>query len=234
MPIIEDLVQQSPEWLAQRIGMCTASRVADVIKRLSRKSGDREKGDYAQCHYDYLMELVIERLTGRATENYVTPAMEWGIEQEPNARAAYEAERDEMVQPIGFAIHPNEVFGGWFGASPDSLVGAEGLLEIKCPNTSTHLAYLLEGQVPLDYMPQMMAEMACTERQWCDFVSFDPRLPKNLQLFIRRFHRNEELIRVMEADVKYFLEEVLLKMGELANHAEARGLEQASPVAVSS
>lgn len=221
--IIEDLQQGTPEWLMQRCGMCTGSRVADVVKRLTRKSGDREKGDYAQCHYDYLTELVVERLTGRVTDGYVTPAMEWGIEQEPNARMAYEAERGEMAMPIGFATHPTIE---WFGASPDSLVGTDGLLEIKCPNTSTHLEYLLEGKVPLDYMPQMMAEMACTERKWCDFVSYDPRLPKKLQLFVRRFYRNDEHIAIMEADVKFFLEEVILRMGELANRAEEKDLEQ--------
>lgn len=223
MPIV-DVEQQSPEWLKMRIGCATGSRVTDIVTKL-------KSGKYSAARDKYLMDIVIERLTGRATEHFCTPAMEFGIENEPAARAAYEGETGNCVMPVGLAIHPTIE---WFSASPDGLVGDDGLIEIKVPNTSTHLEYLLEGKVPLDYMPQMMAEMACTERQWCDFVSYDPRLPKNLQLFIRRFHRNEELIRVMEADVKFFLEEVLLKMGELANHAEARGLEQASPVAVSS
>jgi putative phage-type endonuclease len=214
--IIEGLVQNTPEWLVHRVGLCTGSRVADVIKRLTRKSGDRQAGDYAQCHYDYLWEVVIERLTGRAADSYVSPAMEWGIEHEAEARGVYEVRKDVMATPIGFAMHPTIE---WFGASPDALVGEEGVLEIKCPNTSTHLAYLLGGEVPIEYVPQMMAEMACAERKWCDFVSYDPRLPHNLQFFCRRFHRNDELIAQMEAEVRTFLEDVILKMGELAERA---------------
>lgn len=216
--IIEDLMQNTPEWLMQRCGMVTASRVADVVGRKKPKKGE-EVGEYLKARQDYLMDVVIERLTGRTTENYVSPAMEWGIEQEPIARAAYEMEKDEQAELVGFATHPKIE---WFGASPDSLVGEDGCLEIKCPNTSTHLAYLLDGEVPVDYMPQMMAEMACAERKWCDFVSFDPRLPKNLQFFCRRFHRNDALIEVMEGEVRLFLEEVLLKMGELANRIGAK------------
>jgi putative phage-type endonuclease len=214
--IIKGLVQNTPEWLVHRVGLCTGSRVADVIKRLTRKSGDRQAGDYAQCHYDYLWEVVIERLTGRAADSYVSPAMEWGIEHEAEARGVYEVRKDVMTTPIGFAMHPTIE---WFGASPDALVGEEGVLEIKCPNTSTHLAYLLGGEVPIEYVPQMMAEMACAERKWCDFVSYDPRLPHNLQFFCRRFHRNDELIAQMEAEVRTFLEDVILKMGELAERA---------------
>ena len=216
--IIEGLQQNTPEWLQQRCGMVTASRVADVCKRLTRASNGKKAGDYAQCRHDYLMDIVIERLTGRAADNYVSPSMEWGIEQEPYARAEYELQRDVEVQLVGFAMHPKIE---WFGASPDGLVGKDGCVEFKCPNTSTHLAYLLEGQVPLEYMPQMMAEMACAERQWCDFVSFDPRLPRNLRFFHRRFYRNDEHIAIMESEVRAFLEDVLLKLGELAEKAQA-------------
>jgi putative phage-type endonuclease len=209
--IIEGLVQNTPEWLMHRLGMVTASRVADVTAKL-------KNGKYSAARDKYLMDVVIERLTGRAAENYVSPSMEWGIENEPLARAAYEMEQDAEVELIGFATHPTIE---WFGASPDGLVGKHGLVELKCPNTSTHLAYLLDKEVPVDYLPQMKAQMACTERQWCDFVSFDPRLPKNLQFFVRRFHRDQEMITQMEEEVTKFLDEVVLKLAELAGVADS-------------
>lgn len=199
MPIIEGLEQQTPEWLQMRIGMVTGSRVADAMAILKRKEGE------AACRRNYRYEVVIETLTGRAVDTYVSPAMEWGIENEPVARAVYEIANDLEVESIGFAIHdaiPR------FGASPDGLVGADGLLEIKCPTTAVHLDYLLGGAAPEEYHPQMLAEMACTNRQWVDFVSFDPRLPKKLQLFVRRFNRDVKRIAEMEQAVVKFLEEV--------------------------
>lgn len=213
MPIIEGIEQQTPEWLQMRIGMCTASRVIDVISRLTRNSAGGQKGDYKKAHYDYLQELVVERLTGRASDHYCTPAMEWGIENEPFARAAYEMQCDAEVTPVGFAMHPRIK---WFGASPDSLVGDDGCLEIKCPTSGVHLEYLTAGIVPLEHMPQMMSAMACAERQWCDFVSFDPRMPRHLQLFIKRLERNDELISAMESEVETFLAEVQGRMDALA------------------
>ena len=210
MPIIEGLVQNTPEWLMHRIGMVTASRVVDVVTKL-------KSGKYSSARDKYLMDVVIERLTGRASETYVSPAMEWGIETEPLAKAAYEIEKDVELTSVGFVTHPTIE---WFGCSPDSFVGDEGLLEAKCPNTSTHLAYLLDGEIPLDYMPQMLGQMACTERKWCDFVSYDPRLPQKLQFFVRRFHRNDEHIKALEDEVMKFLEEVTLKLAELAETCE--------------
>jgi YqaJ-like viral recombinase domain len=213
--IIEDLVQGSPEWLMQRIGMATASRVHDVVKRLQRASGARQKGDYAQTHYDYLHELVIERLTGRAQDHGIgnLAAVEWGIENEPLARAAYEMATDTECTPIGFAIHPKIE---WFGASPDSLAGDDGLIEIKCLASHNHLDIIMSGEIPDEHLPQMMAEMACSERQWADFVAYDPRYPKHLQLFIKRLHRDDALIAVMEAEVSSFLAEVAAKVAQLA------------------
>lgn len=218
--IIEGLVQNTPEWLMQRIGMVTASRVDEILGRKQQTKEQKasgKPGDYLKKRQDYLWDVVVERLTGRASETYVSPAMEYGIETEPLARAAYEIERNEEVELVGFATHPTIE---WFGASPDGLVGNDGLVEIKCPNTSTHLEYLLEGKPPLDYLPQMTAQMSCTERKWCDFVSFDPRLPKKLQFFHRRFHRNDEQIAIMELEVKLFLEEVILKLAGLAESVE--------------
>lgn len=190
--------QQTAEWLEIRKGRVTASRVADAVSFLKKggESADRRK---------YRNELVTEILTGRSAETYVSEAMMFGTEQEPFARAAYEMQCDAMVDKCGFAVH-DEIER--FGASPDGLIGDDGLLEIKCPETSTHISYLLGGVVPEDYKPQMFAEMACTGRKWCDFVSFDSRMPKDLQLFVRRFERDDEKIVEMEKLVKCFLAEV--------------------------
>jgi putative phage-type endonuclease len=198
MPIVEGVEQQTPEWLAMRIGCVTGSRMADVMAKLKRKDGE------AQRRQDYKAEIVCEILTGRSTEHYVSPAMEWGVETEPFARNAYEVEIGD-IDPVGFALHYRI---NRFGASPDGLVGADGLVEFKCPNTSTHIEYIIGGVVPAEYHWQMLAEMACAERQWCDFVSYDPRLPKRLQLFVRRLERDEARIAEMEVEVTKFLAEV--------------------------
>lgn len=200
MPIVEWIEQQTPEWLQIRTGMVTASRVADVIAQ--RKKGTGE----LKCRADYRTEIVMECLTGRAAEHYVTPAMEFGIENEPLARAAYEIRLDREIEPGGFHIHDKITR---FGASPDGLLGDDGLVEIKCPMTETHINWILAGVTPEEYRPQMLAEMACTGRRWCDFVSFDPRLPKKLQLFVRRFQRDDARIAEMESEVLKFLEEVI-------------------------
>lgn len=196
--IIEELEQQTPEWYEMRKGMCTGSRVADVVAKL-------QKGGYKACRQNYLMEVVCARLTGHMPEHFVSAAMEWGVQQEPFARAAYELEMDVMVETVGFAIHPRIEY---FGASPDGLVSPDGVIEIKCPTSDTHLRWIMDGAVPEEYIPQMKAVMACTERQWCDFVSFDPRMPKDLQLFVRRLERDETTIREMEEEVENFLSEV--------------------------
>jgi putative phage-type endonuclease len=205
MPLIE-VDQGSKEWLEMRSGCVTASRVADVITKL-------KKGGYSAARNLYLFDVVIGRLTGLNPESYVSPAMEWGMANEDLAKAAYEMKTDRTVEPIGFALHDRINF---FGASPDGLVGKDGLIECKCPNTSTHLGYLMAGVVPEDYQPQMLAEMACTGRKWVDFVSYDPRLPKKLQLFVRRFERNDERIAEMEREVELFLGEVANMLERLA------------------
>lgn len=210
--IIQDLEQRTPEWYTMRNGMVTGSRVCDVVAKL-------KKGGYAACRHNYLMEVAVSRLTGLAPDHFVTPAMQWGIDNEQFARAAYEMERDCMVEPVGFAMHPRI---DWFGASPDGLVGKDGVLELKCPTSDTHLSYIMAGTVPEDYAPQMLAEMACTERTWCDFASFDPRMPQHLRLFVRRFQRDDKLIALMEQEVTQFLSEVDALLAEI---------EQASPVA---
>lgn len=200
-----EVEQGSDEWLVMRAGMVTASRVADVVTKL-------KKGGYSAARQQYLMEVVTGRLTGLNPETYVSQAMEYGIEQEQYARAAYEILKGDFVDAGGFAIHDKIK---WFGASPDGLVGSDGLIEIKCPNSTTHLGYIMAGVPPADYQPQMLAEMVCTGRKWVDFISFDSRMPKKLQLFVCRFHWDEAKIAEMEHEVEKFLEEVDLTIKRL-------------------
>ena len=198
MPIVEGVVQQSVDWLQMRCGIVTASRVPDLVAKLKngKPSASREK---------YMKELICENLTGRATDRYVTQAMEHGIEFEPQAIAAYEVAVDVIADDGGFALHPKI---GKFGASIDRLVGKDGGVNAKCPTSTTHLDWLMAGVIPEEYEPQMLAEIACYELEWCDFISFDPRMPGKLQLFVRRLHRDEKKIKAMEDEVCRFLEEL--------------------------
>lgn len=199
-----DIVQGSPEWLALRCGKVTASRVADVIaKTKTGVSASRAK---------YAGELIAERLTGTPAERYSNAAMSWGTEHEPEARKAYEFYRDTDVVEVGFVSHPTI---GDSGASPDGLVDADGLLEIKAPESHTHIETLLTKTVPSKYVTQMMWQMACTGRQWCDFVSYDPRLPESMQFFCQRVMRDDAVIAELEREVVAFLNEVRGKVAEL-------------------
>lgn len=194
---ILDFPQGSAEWLQSRAGKVTASRVADVVAKI--KTGE------AASRRDYKAQIVAEILTGKPQEDgFTNSAMQWGTEQEPFARSAYEVAKDLMVDTVGLVLHPAIERAA---ASPDGLAG-DGLLEIKCPKTATHLQYLLAGVAPTQYQMQMLWQMACTERAWCDFVSFDPRLPEDLQLFIVRFERDDKRIAEIETEVKLFLSEV--------------------------
>lgn len=202
-----DVKQGTKAWFSARAGCVTASRVADAIAML-------KKGGESAARRNYKMELLCERLTGKALEHYVTPAMEYGIEKEPLARTAYELLTGRDVSLVGFVCHPTIKMSG---ASPDGLVGDEGLAEFKVPNTLTHLEYWIAGVVPEDYQPQMLWQMACCERRWCDFVSHDPRLPEEYRTFIVRMERDDKRIAEMEAGVVQFLSEVddlLLKVRE--------------------
>lgn len=236
--IIENLQQQSDEWMDMRCGSVVGSRVVEVLGRLkiantNKATGvTRKKGEYAQPHYDYLKQVAVERLTGDWRQNGIgnLRAVEWGTEQEPNARAAYELQTDLLVRPVGLAVHPKEK---WFCASPDSLVGDDGLMEAKCLNSGNHVEIIESGMIPEKFIPQLMAQMSCAERQWCDFVAYDPRLPKNLRLFIKRLARTDYVefrgttqsvdshIADMEAEVHTFLEDVILYLGKLANYAQS-------------
>jgi putative phage-type endonuclease len=198
--------QRTEEWFSARLGKVTASRVADVLAKI--KSGE------SASRKNYKMELVVQRLTGKAGESFTNAAMEWGTEQEPFARMAYEAHTGTFVKEEGFVDHPT-IEG--FGCSPDGIVG-DGLIEIKCPNTANHIETVLENKAPSKYIPQMQCQMACTGAKWCDFVSFDPRVPEDLQLFVVRVERDQEYIDSMEVEVKQFLSEVL----DLFNQLKAR------------
>lgn len=200
-----EIEQGSPEWFKIRAGKVTASRVADVIAKT-------QKG-WGASRFNYAAELIAERLTGVAAEGFTNAAMQWGTDQEPRARAAYEFYTGFDVQQVGFIIHPQIPDAG---ASPDGLVGEDGLVEFKCPNTSTHIDTLISLTIPGKYITQMMWQMACTGRQWCDFVSYDPRLPENMQMFIKRVARDEDAITQMKmAIIEFLTTEVEAKVNDL-------------------
>lgn len=185
--------QRTDDWFAARLGSATASRMNDALA-----------GPDTAARRNYLIQLVTERLTGQQQESFSSAAMQRGTDLEPVARMAYEAKHG-FVDKAGFYTHPDIK---WFGASPDGLVGDDGLVEIKCPNSTTHVDYILEGKVPTKYKRQMMAQLACTGRKWCDFVSFDDRLPEHLQLFVVRFEPKPEEIAKLEQGVIAFLTDV--------------------------
>ena len=202
--------QGSPEWFAQRLGKVTASRVADVIAKT--------KTGYSTSRENYMAQLVCERMTQTVAESYTNAAMQWGTETEPLARAAYEAFTEVLVDEVAMIQHPTIEASG---ASPDGLVGDDGQIEIKCPNTATHIDTLLSQQSPAKYVTQMQWQMACTGRKWCDFVSFDPRMPKELQLFIKRIDRDDAYIDMLEKEVVSFLKELDAKIEKLEKLKEA-------------
>ena len=202
--MIEMIEQRSDEWFAARIGKVTASRVADVLAKT--------KTGYSTTRDNYMAQLVCERLTGQKGESFSNAAMQWGTETEPLARISYEVAQNVLVDEVGFVPHPSIIMAG---ASPDGLVGDDGLLEIKCPNTATHIETLLSQTVPGKYNTQMQFQMACTGRSWCDFVSFDNRLPAELQLFVKRVPRDNMYIRLMEEEIVKFLNELDIKIAQL-------------------
>lgn len=189
--------QGSIEWLQDRLGYVTASRVADVMA--VGRNGE------ATTRANYKWELITQRLTNRVVESYQNEAMAWGTQTEPQARVVYEIKSNVFVDQTGFEKHPTIK---WVGASPDGLIDTDGGLEIKCPNSSTHLQTLKTQKVPTKYIPQMQMGMWVTGRKWWDFVSFDPRLPDDLQYFCKRVDRDDEYIAEMEAKVLEFLAEV--------------------------
>ena len=186
--------QGTEEWKLARLGKVTASRVS---------AARAKKGTATRA--DYIADIITERLTGSPIESFSNAHMEWGTQNEPLARAAYEIKTGIWVEQVAIVDHPR-IHG--FAASPDGLVWTDGLLEIKCPKTSTHLGWMMKGEPPSEHKHQMLAQLACTGREWVDFVSFDPRLPEHLQLFVVRFQPERKDIEDLEKDVMTFLAEV--------------------------
>jgi len=205
------IIQGTAEWHALRVGKVTASRVADVIAKT--------KTGWGASRANYLAELIAERLTGEPAASFTNAAMQWGTEKEPEARAAYEFRTDVEVALVGFVDHPGIAMSG---ASPDGLVGDNGLIELKCPNTATHIETLLGDEIPGKYITQMQWQMACTGRLWCDFASYDPRLPESMRLFIKRVERDDARIAELQTLVAAFLAELDGKVAALRSLYERR------------
>ena len=184
-------LQRNEDWHAQRCGKVTASRIKDMgAKPIKGKQ------------YNALtLTILSERLTGVQEETKTTGPIQWGIDQEPYAVIAYENETGTFVEDVGLINHPIIEMSG---ASPDGLVGKNGQLEIKCPATTTHLNTILAQEVPVEHIPQITWQLACTRREWCDFVSYDPRLPEHLQLFIKRVFVKDLDISGVESAVLAF------------------------------
>lgn len=197
MPRLEAM-PNTPEWVAARRGCLTASRMKhalDILK--SGKSGaERQR---------YLMELVAERMTGFAVDHFVTDAMQHGLDNEAPAVKAYEIQTGIKCALAGFYLHDTIDF---FGASPDRLVGSDGLVEFKCPSTTKYIGWLRDGEVPEEHLPQILAQLAVTRRQWCDFVAYDPRVVLGPKLFIKRYTQTTAELAAVEAGAKKFLDEV--------------------------
>lgn len=191
------MIQGSAEWHQARLGKLTASRIALALA--TTKTG------WGASRANVRAELICERLTGVPTVGYVNEEMRWGTEHEADARAAYEFFRDVDVELVAFVDHPRIA---WSGASPDGHIGADGAIEIKCPNSATHIETLLGAPVDGRYVKQVQWQMACSGRKWTDFVSFDPRLPQEMQLHVQRIPRDDKMIAQLEADAELFLREV--------------------------
>ena len=187
--------QGSEAWLAARAGKVTASMISNVLAKPE-----------TAAYRDYQAQIVAELLTGKPQgSDFTNAAMEFGTENEPFARSAYEVFTGFTVDEVGLVLHPTIDRAG---ASPDGLVGSDGLVEIKAPKMSTHLSYICAGVVPTKYKNQMLFQMICAERAWCDFVSFRPDLPEHLQLFVIRFQRDEAKIKELTTAVNLFLAQV--------------------------
>lgn len=206
MRVVECGEQGSPEWKAARCGRITASRIVDVMSYLKR-------GGESQDRANYRTELVSERLTGVSDDSvFQTKWLREGRENEPVARTSYELASDTFIESVGFVMHTTLDYSG---ASPDGLVGSYGCLEIKCPKSTTHVNWRMAGVAPDEHMPQMQWEMACCERLWCDFVSFDPRMPEDLQLFVVRVPRDGAMIAAIQAEVMKFEGEINAQIDKL-------------------
>jgi putative phage-type endonuclease len=190
---------QLAAWLAARAGKLTASNMgrAIAVKKDGKPTAERA---------NLIREILAERMTGSSVRHYVSPAMEHGLEYEDEAKAAYEAHTGDFITPCGFYDHQRiDLFGG----TPDGLLAPDGLIEIKCPTTTTFIEWRMAGVVPEEHVPQMLANLAVTGRKWCEFVAYDPRVrDERAQLFVRRFSPTPEEIADIEAKAETFLAEV--------------------------
>ncbi|HEY1878459.1 MAG TPA: YqaJ viral recombinase family protein [Caulobacteraceae bacterium] len=198
------ILQRTPQWYAQRLGKVTASRVSHVIAKT--------KTGVSALRANYAADLIAERVTGRPGENYVSGPMQWGIDHEDEARACYQDQFNVEVVEAEFVDHPEIA---WSGASPDGYVEADGLIEIKCPNTATHIATLLGMPPATEHLAQMQWQMACSGRLWCDYASFDPRLPESMRLHVCRVLRNTSVILELEVEVSAFLDDIAERVARL-------------------
>ena len=204
MPKIHMMEQRSEEWFAHRRGKLTASRISDTLaKTRSGWGASRDR---------YMTELILERF-GIQREPFTTPDMEWGTQTEPEARSVYEYLTDATVSEVGFVDHDTIPM---LGCSPDGFVGDDGLVEIKCPASHTHMNTLISDKIDGKYIQQMHCQMMICDRKWCDFVSFDPRMPPHLQIFIRRIEAQDDYLELGE-DCDNFLRELERKMEALEN-----------------
>lgn len=191
------MIQRTEEWYKAKIGKVGASKIADIMAKT--KSGP------SASRQNYMMELLVARLTGEYPESYQSADMLWGIEYEPIARELYEEITGNIVTETGFILASDIPDAG---ASPDGLIGIDGLIEIKCPKTATHVNYILTENIDTKYIYQMQWQMYCTNREWCDFVSYDPRMPERFNIFIKRVDRNQEIIDSIKIEVIKFLDEL--------------------------
>jgi len=193
-----DCEQNSPEWFSARLGHVTASRIADVTAKGKAGAPSASRANYAA-------QLVAELLTGKLAETFTSAAMQHGTETEPEARAMYEFMNDTPITQVGFVLHPTIVRAG---ASPDGLIGSNGIVQFKCPQSAAHLKLLLGGSIDGGYFKQVQWEMACTERAFCDFASYDPKMPEDMQLHVRRIERDDAVIAELEAEARVFIAEI--------------------------
>jgi putative phage-type endonuclease len=208
---MNEIIQRSPEWFTARLGKVTASKVADVMAKT--------KTGYAASRETYATQLVLERITKTKAEGFTSQAMQWGIDQEPFALAAYQIYCGWDTQTVGFVPHPTIEMAG---ASPDALVDDDGLVEIKCPESKGMIETLLSQKVPSKYFAQIQFQLACTGRKWADYCVFDPRMPEKAQLFVARIFRDDRYIAEIEAEIVKFLAEVNSQVKQLTDYIENR------------
>lgn len=199
-----EIEQGSPDWHAIRCGKVTASRVADIMRKT--KSG------ISASRAKYMGQLAAERLTGVVAPTFKSAAMEWGTQMEEEAANAYAFYRSAELVKVAFVDHP---VIHMTGASPDRLVGSDGLIEVKCPDTHTHIETLLSRSIDADYITQMQWQMECTGRKWCDFISYDPRMPEHLSMFVQRVPFDPARVADMRLEVRRFLVELDRMVAEL-------------------